>query len=85
MTRRGERRLTAEGGGVDRAGWLRTRPARGVLGRAGKRDGLRVGLWFWVLGWVCLFYFYFSLFSISNSNHTQIIKIMHQHECNTKI
>ena len=27
-----EGRLTAEGGGVDRAGWLRTRPARGVLG-----------------------------------------------------
>ena len=33
------------------AGQLKqTGPARGLLGRAGKRDGLRVGLWFWVLG-----------------------------------
>ena len=37
----------------------------------------------WVLGLV-FFEFWFS-FSISNSNHTQIIKTMHQHECNTKI
>ena len=41
----------------------------GLTGPSGKRDGLRVGLWFWVLGWVCLFYFYSSLFSISNSNN----------------
>ena len=33
-----------------------TGPA-GWMWAAGKRDGLRVGLWFWVLGWVCLFYF----------------------------
>ena len=40
--------------GAGPAGWMWT---------AGKRDGLRVGLWFWVLGWVFLFYFCFlSLF-----------------------
>ena len=44
----------AERRGAGPAGWMWA---------AGKRDGLRVGLWFWVLGWVFLFYFCFlSLF-----------------------
>ena len=48
----------AERRGAGPAGWMWA---------AGKRDGLRVGLWFWVLGWVFLFYLYFlslSLFPI---------------------
>ena len=52
----------------------------------------------WVLGFLMGFYFPFLFYSISktnkqslnsnttlNSNHTQIIKTMHQHECSTKI
>ena len=69
----------------------------GRLGREGKGgpDGLE--LLGWVLGFLMGFYFPFLSYPISktnkqslnsnttlNSNHTQIIKTMHQHECNTK-
>ena len=69
-----------------------------MLGCEGKGgpDGLE--LLGWVLGFLLGFYFPFLFYSISktnkqslnsnttlNSNHTQIIKTMHQHECNNKI
>ena len=69
--------------------------ALGCVGGKGRGGGLgRFGLLVSGFGWAgfwvpSLFYFYFkqSLNSNTNlnSNHTQIIKTMHQHECNIKI
>ena len=78
----GEREREEE---ADRAGL-----GSGPRGRENKKGPSCFGFGLWVP-------FYFSFFSISNSNnslnskqslnsnHTQIIKIMHQHECNTKV
>ena len=75
----GER--TGPGGGT--AGWAGSGWTRERLGRAGLGFGLGC------FGFGFLFYFY-SKQSLNskqnlNSNHTQIIKTIHQHECNTKI
>ena len=74
--------------------WVQSVKGLAREGKKGERAELGLGLFSRFLGLVSFLFFYSisktnkeSLNSNTNlnSNHTQIIKTMHQHECNTKI